>query len=154
MSASPSVLGLNLGGLASTSPMHVHNLGLDVPLGSQSMSLSSQNSGLATSGCFNLLSSHALSQPTSQSMPCSLYVKNLPAEADRLFLYEKFAPHGAVYSVKILSDEQNGKCRGVGFVNYGDAKSAIKAVEALHGSKIQDKLLHVSFQTHKGRPLG
>ena len=31
----------------------------------------------------------------------SLYIKNLPLDADRLFLYEKFAPFGAVLSVKV-----------------------------------------------------
>ena len=33
----------------------------------------------------------------------SLYIKNLPADADRLFLYEKFAPFGAILSVKVGS---------------------------------------------------
>ena len=151
LSTSPAVQSLGLGGLASPPPVHVPGFGLDLPLGSQSMSLSSQNSGITANGGFSSVLNHTPSQPALQSTPCSLYVKNLPAEADRLFLYERFAPHGAVHSVKILSDEQNGKCRGVGFVNYGDAKGAIKAVEALHGSKVQDKLLHVSFQTHRGR---
>lgn len=153
MSTSPAVLGLGLGGLASPPAVHVPGLGLDIPLGSQSLSLSSQNSAILTNGCFGSLSNYTPSQSTPQSVPCSVYVKNLPAEADRLFLYERFAPHGAVHSVKILSDEQNGKCRGVGFVNYGDAKGAVKAVEALHGSKVQDKLLHVSLQTHRGHPF-
>lgn len=31
----------------------------------------------------------------------SLYVKNLPPEADKLFLYERFAPFGAIVSVKV-----------------------------------------------------
>lgn len=31
----------------------------------------------------------------------SLYVKNLPPLADKLFLYEKFAPFGAILSVKV-----------------------------------------------------
>ena len=45
--------------------------------------------------------------PGSGSLPAagggaaSLYVKNLPAEADRLFLYEKFAPYGAILSIKV-----------------------------------------------------
>ncbi len=38
----------------------------------------------------------------------SLYVKNLPPEADKLYLYEKFAPYGAILSVKILIDDQTG----------------------------------------------
>ena len=33
--------------------------------------------------------------------PSSVYVKNLPPEADKLFLYEKFAPYGGISSVKV-----------------------------------------------------
>eukprot|EP00983_Pelagomonas_calceolata_P005264 171963-Pelagomonas_calceolata.AAC.1 len=29
------------------------------------------------------------------------YVKNMPEDADKLFLYEKFAPFGAIHSVKV-----------------------------------------------------
>ena len=34
--------------------------------------------------------------------PASVYIKNLPAEADKLYLYEHFARHGAVLSVKVI----------------------------------------------------
>ena len=41
--------------------------------------------------------------PSGSGGGASLYVKNLPVNADRLFLYEKFAPFGAVLSVKVCS---------------------------------------------------
>lgn len=62
--------------------------------------------------------------------PASLYVKNLPAEASKLTLYEIFAQFGAIRSVKVLNDD-SGKCKGVGFVNYchfNDAQNAIAGV--------------------------
>ena len=31
----------------------------------------------------------------------SVYVKNLPQDADKLYLYEKFAPFGGISSVKV-----------------------------------------------------
>lgn len=43
-------------------------------------------------------------------------LQNLPTDADKLFLYEKFSPYGAILSVKVLNDPQSGQCRGVGFV--------------------------------------
>lgn len=43
-------------------------------------------------------------------------LQNLPVDADKLFLYEKFSPYGAILSVKVLNDPQSGQCRGVGFV--------------------------------------
>lgn len=47
-------------------------------------------------------------------------------QADKLYLYEKFAPLGAVLSVRVLTDE-TGNCRGVGFVNYADPRAASQA---------------------------
>ena len=143
--------GLGVGALASPPPVSIPGLGLDPSLGSQSLPI--HQNGITANGFVSSIPGGPL-QTAAPSIPCSLYVKNLPPEADRLFLYERFAPHGAIHSVKILSDEDTGKCRGVGFVNYGDAKGALKAVQALHGSKLNDKLLHVSFQTHRGRPAG
>lgn len=40
----------------------------------------------------------------------------------------------------------SGCCRGVGFVNFVDHASALNAVRALHGSKVNDKPLHVALQ--------
>ena len=82
------------------------------------------------------------------SGPSSVYVKNLPPEADKLFLYERFAPHGAILSVKVLVDEQSGQCKGVGFVNFAVPPAAMLAVQSLHGVRVGEKLLHVSLQTH------
>lgn len=150
LSNSPALAGL--GSMTPPPPMNNLGLGLDMSLSQHlpPQPISAHNGGNAVDGYLNPCASPQL--PSLHSTPCSLYVKNLPLDADRLFLYEKFAPHGAVHSVKILSDEQSGKCRGVGFVNYGDANGALKAIHAMHGSKLGDKLLHVSLQTHRGRP--
>ena len=40
-------------------------------------------------------------QHAPQPQATSLYIKNLPPEADKLFLYERFAPHGGIASVKV-----------------------------------------------------
>lgn len=40
--------------------------------------------------------------------PASL-PQNLPLNADKLFLYERFAPFGAILSVKVLTDEETGE---------------------------------------------
>lgn len=79
----------------------------------------------------------------------SLYVKNLPQDADKLFLYEKFAIHGAIASVRVMTDEATGVCKGVGFVNYVDHSAALEAIRDLHGQVVGDKQLHVSLQTHR-----
>lgn len=61
--------------------------------------------------------------------PSSVYIKNLPPDADKLFLYQRFAPHGAIQSVKVLTDEDSQQCKGVGFVNYVVPTGAMLAVQ-------------------------
>lgn len=91
--------------------------------------------------------------PPASQAPSSVYVKNLPHDADKLYLYEKFAPYGAITSVKTLLDE-GGKCKGVGFVNFSDGHGAMAAIQALHGQKCGEKVLHVSLQTHRAPHAG
>lgn len=69
-------------------------------------------------------------------------------------LAAQFAPFGAILSVKVLLDNATGKCRGVGFINYADHTSAVHAVQGLHGTKVGDKLLHVSLQQPRLRGPG
>ena len=71
-------------------------------------------------------------------------------QTDKLFLYEKFGPFGPVLSVKVLANEQ-GQCKGVGFVNFGDADSAARAVQHMNGAAIGDRRLFVALQTHGSR---
>jgi RNA recognition motif-containing protein len=80
-----------------------------------------------------------------------LPLQNLPPDADKLFLYEKFSPFGAILSVKVLTDPQSGQCRGVGFVNFAEHASAVRSIQALHGTKVGDKSMHVSLQTPRIR---
>ena len=49
-------------------------------------------------------------QTTEAHVSSSVYVKNLPQDADKLFLYEKFAPYGGISSVKVRATSQ-GHCQ-------------------------------------------
>ncbi|GAX80990.1 hypothetical protein CEUSTIGMA_g8425.t1 [Chlamydomonas eustigma] len=109
--------------------------------------VSSSNSSMAAATASTSAASSAL-PPAVIAVVTSLYVKNLPPDADRLFLYEKFAPFGAILSVKILEDEE-GVSKGVGFVNFADADCASKAASTLHNLLVGDRHLRVAFQTHK-----
>eukprot|EP00882_Tetradesmus_deserticola_P002382 GHRQ01002541.1.p2 GENE.GHRQ01002541.1~~GHRQ01002541.1.p2 ORF type:complete len:342 (+),score=117.56 GHRQ01002541.1:178-1203(+) len=94
---------------------------------------------------------HAAYGGGSAGSMCSVYIKYLPEVTDRLWLYEKFAPFGAVLSVKVLTNEA-GLCKGVGFVNYGDQDAAQRAVAGMHGMPVGgDKRLHVALQAHRSR---
>ena len=89
---------------------------------------------------------HVQTQETGSN--CNLYVKNLPAEADDLFLYRIFSPHGAISSVRAIVNDQTGKCRGYGFVRYVHSKDAIDAIQHVNGRvRGGDQMLEVSLKT-------
>ncbi|KAK9836159.1 hypothetical protein WJX81_005649 [Elliptochloris bilobata] len=81
--------------------------------------------------------------------PGSCHVGNMPPDADKLYLYERFAPHGAIVSVKVLRDEQD-RCKG-GFVNFANRVSAQSAIASLHStpSGVPGESLAVSLQARR-----
>ena len=66
-------------------------------------------------------------------------VSNLPDSADRLFLYEHFAPYGATLSVAL--DEAG--CSGL--VRYAEPSAAARAVQDLHNSTAGNRRLQVTI---------
>ena len=67
----------------------------------------------------------------------NVYVKNLPSDYDDAKLKALFAEYGEITSVMIKSDEE-GKCKGFGFVNFADHEGASAAVEALNGKAMSE----------------
>lgn len=81
-----------------------------------------------------------------QGRGCSIYIKGMPEDADKLWMYEKFARFGAILSVRILIDEMTCKSNGIGFVNFATPEAARAAQETMNGISTGDKLLHVMVQ--------
>jgi polyadenylate-binding protein len=73
----------------------------------------------------------------------NLYVKNLDSEITQDDFEKLFEPFGSITSAKLQVDEE-GKCKGFGFVNYDNHEDAQKAVEALHDSEQNGKKIYVS----------
>jgi RNA recognition motif-containing protein len=70
---------------------------------------------------------------------CSIFVQNLPFDATDVDLYRLFAPFGAIggSGVKAILDD-DGSCKGMGFVDYTEPASAANAVLALEGFALPD----------------
>jgi hypothetical protein len=62
-------------------------------------------------------------------------VQNLPLSADELFLYKTFSPYGAIISAKIIRNDWNGLCSGVGVVNFRTYSEALTAQLALANAR-------------------
>ena len=67
----------------------------------------------------------------TRALPWTLHVKTVPMEGGKLWLYEKFAPYGAILSVTLT---ESSETPSVGHVSFADCPSAIAAKEALHGT--------------------
>lgn len=83
----------------------------------------------------------------------NLYIRGLPQSANDLFLYQTFSPYGAIQSVRAIMAD--GICSGIGFILFGNAQDAQRAIADLNGWPLPDgSALHVSVKTQKRREDG
>jgi RNA recognition motif-containing protein len=85
-----------------------------------------------------------------------IYVGNLSYDTDEAALRTLFSEHGTVGNVKILTDRDTGRSRGVAFVAMDDWKEAGNAIKALDGTEVDGRNLRVNKAEPKGerRPQG
>jgi RNA recognition motif-containing protein len=72
-----------------------------------------------------------------------LYVGNLPFSTTESELRDLFGRHGAVESVKVITDRETGRSRGFAFVEM-EASAADEAMRALDGSDLGGRSLRVN----------
>jgi len=82
-----------------------------------------------------------------QQVEANLFIYHLPGNADDTLLYRLFSPFGAILSVKVVRDTATGQCKGYGFVKMANYAAAYAAIQALNGTKVENKYLQVSFKT-------
>lgn len=73
-----------------------------------------------------------------------LFVGSLPYKFTEGQLLSLFVPFGRVIAISIIHN-QWGKSRGLGFVEFDNTASAIKAKETLHNSFVIDRTIIVDF---------
>jgi RNA recognition motif-containing protein len=73
-----------------------------------------------------------------------LYVGNIPFTTTDADLRALFETHGAVTSVKVITDRETGRSRGFAFVEMEDATAAQNAIRALDGSQMGGRSLRVN----------
>lgn len=72
----------------------------------------------------------------------NVYVKNFGDALDDEKLRTMFETCGAITSCKVMYDE-NGKCKGFGFVGFEEHEAAQKAVDTLHGKDVDGHEIYV-----------
>ncbi len=72
-----------------------------------------------------------------------LYVGNLPFHATEELITRRFAEHGGVVSVSIISDRETGQPRGFAFIEMESAAAAQKAILELDNQDLEGRTLRV-----------
>ncbi|KAI9761771.1 MAG: Fructose-1,6-bisphosphatase [Chaenotheca gracillima] len=73
----------------------------------------------------------------------NIYVKNVEPEVTDDEFRELFEKYGPITSASLARDQETGKSRGFGFVNYINHENAATAVEELHDSDFKGQSLYV-----------
>lgn len=73
-----------------------------------------------------------------------VFVGNFSFSVDNDKLKEYFGKAGEVVSAKVMTEGQGGRSRGFGFVEFGSAEEAQKAIEELNGSVWEGRVIKVS----------
>ena len=74
----------------------------------------------------------------------NIFVGNLDFGATEESIRALFEPHGAVESVRLMTDRDTGRSRGFAFVEMRDAAEADRAITALSGANIGGRPLTVN----------
>ena len=98
---------------------------------------------------------HALKVEPKAAQGGSVFVANLMPGTDDEVLSDLFAPYGTIVSATMGFDKVTNTGRNYGFVNFKDAASATKAIEALDGLLLTNgKRLKVQLSTHRHADAG
>ncbi len=73
-----------------------------------------------------------------------IYVGNLSYEVEENAIKELFSSHGNVSGVKLLTDRETGRSRGIAFVTMDDFKEAQAAIKELDGTDFSGRPMKVN----------
>lgn len=79
-----------------------------------------------------------------------LYVGNLPYSTRDEELRQLFAEFGTVASARVIMDNQTGRSRGFGFVEFDDPAQAQAAIAAMNGREVGGRALAVNEARAQG----
>ncbi len=80
----------------------------------------------------------------------NIYVGNISWDSTEEELKNIFESHGAVSSVKIITDKITGRSRGFGFVEMPEKAEAEAAISTLNGTDLKGRKIVVNEARPKG----
>ena len=73
-----------------------------------------------------------------------LYVGNLSRKINDAQLNEMATPFGTVVSANVATERGSGESKGFGFIEFGNAEDARKAITGLDGKDVDGQVLKVN----------
>ena len=84
-------------------------------------------------------------------MDHKLVVDGLSWDTTSAELHTAFSSYGDVVEVRIVTNHDTGRSRGVGFVTFQDERVAAHAVEELNGTVLDGKTIRVDLAKNRRR---
>ncbi|OAD75418.1 hypothetical protein PHYBLDRAFT_111068, partial [Phycomyces blakesleeanus NRRL 1555(-)] len=79
----------------------------------------------------------------------NLYIKNLDLRINSRGLFDYFAPYGRIISARVMTNKEKKASKGFGFVSFGRAEDAYRALQEMNGKHIISKPIIVAFHAPK-----
>ena len=102
----------------------------------------------------DLVASYAANAASStiQDTGCAkLFVANLSWKADEVSLRREFEQYGTVMEVHIVSDPDNGRSKGYGYITFANSADAAKAMAEKNGTNVNGRDIRIDFATSAQR---
>lgn len=79
-------------------------------------------------------------------------LQNLEESIDHRAVYDTFSTFGSILRFKIATNNDTGRSKGFGFVQYDNEESALKAIGYLNGMLLNDEAVYVGQFLQKDSP--
>ncbi|CDS04149.1 hypothetical protein LRAMOSA07104 [Lichtheimia ramosa] len=89
--------------------------------------------------------------------PCpTLFLGNLPFTATAEMIQAQFESLGHIRKVRVATFEDSGKCKGFGYIDFGDLDTAVRAIRAPDKHVLDGRKIRVEYASeeayNRGRP--
>jgi len=81
--------------------------------------------------------------------PMRLYVGSLHFNITEEMLRGIFEPFGKISMIQLIMDQDTGRSKGYGFITYGEAEDAKKALEQMNGFELAGRAMKVGHVTDR-----
>lgn len=95
---------------------------------------------------------NTLSRPSANSGSTKLFIGNLGPRVDEAALRREFEMFGAINTVSVITDSQNGRSRGFGYVEFTNAAHAAQAMALKNGAELDGRHIKIEFTSSGSRP--